>query len=64
MDQYLIDALKAKYQADMAEANANIQVYLNNPAGIGEHPDIIAAIDTQVELYAAAKEKLEVLDEC
>ena len=63
MDQYLIDALKAKYQADMAEANANIQVYLNNPAGIGEHPDIIAAIDTQVELYAAAKEKLEVLDE-
>ena len=63
MDQYLIDALKAKYQADMAAANANIQVYLNNPAGIGEHPDIIAAIDTQVELYAAAKEKLEVLDE-
>ena len=63
MDQYLIDALKAKYQADMAEANANIQVYLNNPAGIGEHPDIIAAIDTQVALYAAAKEKLEVLDE-
>ena len=63
MDQYLIDALKAKYQADMAEANANIQVYLNNPAGIGAHPDIIAAIDTQVELYAAAKEKLEVLDE-
>ena len=63
MDQYLIDALKAKYQADMAEANANIQVYLNNPAGIGEHPDIIAAIDTQVELYAAAKEKLEVIDE-
>ena len=63
MDQYLIDALKSKYQADMAEANANIQVYLNNPAGIGEHPDIIAAIDTQVELYAAAKEKLEVLDE-
>ena len=63
MDQYLIDALKAKYQADMAEANANIQVYLNNPAGIGEHPDIIAAIDTQVELYAAAKEKLEVREE-
>ena len=63
MDQYLIDALKAKYEAQMAEANANIQVYLSNPAGIGEHPDIIAAIDTQVEVYANAKEKLEVLDE-
>ena len=63
MDQYLIDALKIKYEAQMAEANANIQVYLSNPAGIGEHPDIIAAIDTQVEIYANAKEKLEVLDE-
>ena len=63
MDQYLIDALKIKYEAQMAEAYANIQVYLNNPAGIGEHPDIIAAIDTQVEVYANAKEKLEVLDE-
>ena len=63
MDQYLIDALKIKYEAQMAEAYANIQVYLNNPAGIGEHPDIIAAVDTQVEIYANAKEKLEVLDE-
>ena len=63
MDQYLIDALKIKYEAQMAEAYANIQVYLNNPAGIGEHPDIIAAIDTQVEIYAQAKEKLEALDE-
>ena len=63
MDQYLIDALKARYEAQMAEANANVQVYLSNPAGIGEHPDIVAAIDSQVEIYANAKEKLEVLDE-
>lgn len=63
MDQYLIDALKARYEAQMAEANANVQVYLSNPAGIGEHPDIVAAIDTQVEIYANAKEKLGVIDE-
>tara|TARA_B100000214_G_C23775612_1_gene538868 strand:- start:173 stop:367 length:195 start_codon:yes stop_codon:yes gene_type:complete len=63
MDQYLIDALKAKYEAQMAEANANIQVYLSNPAGIGEHPDLVAALDTQVEIYAQAKEKMEVLIE-
>ena len=63
MDQYLIDALKARYEAQMAEANANVQVYLSTPAGIGEHPDIVSAIDTQVEIYANAKEKLEVIDE-
>mgnify|MGYP001202887281 CR=1 FL=1 len=63
MDQYLIDALKAKYEAQMAEAYANIQVYLNNPAGIGEHPDLVVAIDTQVEIYANAKEKLGAMNE-
>ena len=43
----------------IAAAKANIQVYLRNPAGIGEHPDIIAAIDEQVEIAAAASEKLD-----
>lgn len=63
MDQHIVDALRARYQAQIAEAYANIQVYLNNPAGIGEHPDLVAAVDTQVEIYAQAKEKLEALDE-
>ena len=63
MDQHIVDALRARYEAQMAEAFANIQIYLNNPAGIGEHPDLVAAVDTQVEIYANAKEKLEVIDE-
>lgn len=63
MDQHIVDALRARYQAQIAEAYANIQVYLSNPAGIGEHPDLVAAVDTQVEIYAQAKEKLEALDE-
>ena len=63
MDKYIIDALTAKYEAQMAEAYANIQIYLTSPAGIGEHPDLVAAVDSQVELYANAKEKLEVLIE-
>jgi len=63
MDQHIVDALKARYEAQMAEAFANIQIYLTNPAGIGEHPDLVGAVDTQVEIYASAKEKLEVLDE-
>ena len=63
MDQHIVDALRARYEPQMAEAFANIQIYLHNPAGIGEHPDLVAAVDTQVEIYANAKEKLEVLDE-
>ncbi len=58
MEKILRQALIIKYEGEIAQANANIQVYLNNPVGIGEHPDIIAAIDEQVEKMAHAEEKL------
>ena len=58
MAKTLREALIIKYEGEIAEANANIQVYLANPVGIGEHPDIIQAIDTQIELMAHAEEKL------
>lgn len=59
--EQITHALELLYEGEMAAAKANIGVYLRNPAGIGEHPDIIAAIDTQMEAYASAKEKLEAL---
>ena len=58
MAKTLREALIIKYEGEIAEANANIQVYLANPAGIGEHPDIISAMDTQIEKMAHAEEKL------
>ena len=41
----IIKALEKKYEADIAEAEANIGVYISNPAGIGEHSDLVAAVD-------------------
>ena len=61
MNQELRDALTLKYQGDVAAAKANIKVYLNHPVGIGEHPDIVAAIDDQISIAAAADEKLNFL---
>ena len=58
MAKTLREALIIKYEGEIAEANANIQVYLANPVGIGEHPDIIAAMDEQIENLAHAEEKL------
>ena len=54
-------ALQKKYESDIAVAKANIEVYLKNPAGIGEHPDIVEAVNSQVQLIADAEDKLEVL---
>ena len=57
----MLDALRLQYEAEVAKAKANIRVYMSNPAGIGEHPDLVAAVDSQVELIAHAEDKLEVL---
>jgi len=45
MTQQIVQALNAKYMASKLEAVANLQNYLTNPAGIGEHPDIVAECD-------------------
>jgi hypothetical protein len=58
----MIDALRKMYEADIAHAQANIEVYLTRPAGIGEHPDLVAAVDEQIDKMAHAEDKLEVLN--
>ena len=63
MRSILKEALQKKYEGEIAEASANLQVYFRNPVGIGEHPEIITEMDKQLEKIAAAKEKLEVLNE-
>ena len=42
MHRTLLKAVEAQYVADKAKAQANLEVYLNNSAGVGEHSDIIA----------------------
>jgi len=58
----LIEALENQYRGNIAAARANVRVYLENPTGIGEHPDVVAAIDSQIEIIASNQEKLDVLN--
>ena len=44
----ILDALEKKYNAEIAEADATIKVYLENPVGIGEHPQIVDEADKQI----------------
>jgi len=61
MRDLILEALRAKYEGQIQEARANIEVYLSNPVGIGEHSDIIEAIDCQIEKIAEAAEKKDAL---
>ena len=58
----IIDALRKKYEAEIAAAKANIDVYNRNPAGIGEHPDLVQAVDTEMVKLADAEDKLNTLN--
>ena len=57
----MIIALRKMYEAEIAHAQANIDVYLNSPVGIGEHPDLVSAVDEQIDKMAHAEDKLEIL---
>ena len=63
MRRAILNALRAKYEAEIAEADATANIYLDNSVGIGEHPQHIDEVNKQIEKIANAKEKLEVLDE-
>ena len=59
----LLRALEKRYEGDIAAATANIEVYQSNPVGIGEHPDVVAAMDMEVTKLADAADKLNALIE-
>ena len=59
----MINALRARYEADIAEADATVNIYLNNPEGIGEHPQHLEEVDKLMAKIAEAKDKLESLKE-
>ena len=63
MRRAILDALKAKYEAEIAEADATANIYLDNSVGIGEHPQHIEEVNKQIDKIAQAKEKLAVLEE-
>ena len=63
MKEQLVHALKTKYDADYQMHKANLDIYLNNPVGIGGHPQHFEEMDKLVESMTAARDKLEVLNE-
>ena len=58
MKQELLEAIKAKHEAKVIEAQVNINVY-ERSVGIGEHPDLVGAVEDQVKAYA---ESMEIID--
>tara|TARA_Y100001973_G_C5164558_1_gene315372 strand:+ start:421 stop:663 length:243 start_codon:yes stop_codon:yes gene_type:complete len=57
----LLEALEKKYEGMRAEALATLEVYFDNAAGIGEHPQVVEEMSKQMELLATAEDVLGTL---
>ena len=62
MRQQLLQAAKMHAQGHIEKHRVNVEVYLANPAGIGEHSDILEAIEIELEEMAKYEDHMEVLN--
>ena len=58
----MLEALKKRYEAQIAEAVATINIYTKNSVGIGEHPQHLEEIDKLIAKVAEAEDKLKIID--
>ena len=61
MRDKLIKALLSHAQGDIQKHLANVEVYLTNPAGIGEHSDIMEAIEHELNQVAKYQDQIDVI---
>ena len=61
MRQEMIKALLAHAQGDIAKHKANVEIYLANPVGIGEHSNVMEAIEEELNMIAKYQDQIEVI---
>ena len=62
MRQQLIKAARMHAEGDLERAKTNIMVYMNQSVGIGEHSDIVEAIQEELDKMASARDRLDMLE--
>jgi len=58
----IIEAIEAYAEGHIAKHKANVHIYLKNPVGIGEHSDVLEAIEIELDQIAKYQDQLDVLD--
>ena len=57
----MIKALLAHAQGDIAKHKANVEIYLTNPVGIGEHSNVMEAIEEELNMIAKYQDQIDVI---
>jgi hypothetical protein len=61
MREQILRALVAHAQGDIAKHKANVEVYLEHPAGVGEHTDILESIEKEIDIIAKYQDQIDVI---
>lgn len=62
MQKQLVKAARMHAEGELERAKTNVLVYMNQSVGIGEHSDIVEAIQNELDTMAAASDRIEMLD--
>ncbi|MGA1047741.1 MAG: hypothetical protein ACO3UU_07005 [Minisyncoccia bacterium] len=57
----MLQSLITHAEGHIAKHKMNVEVYLNNPVGIGDHPDVLEAIEKELNHIAEYHDQIEVL---
>lgn len=58
----ILKAIRTKYQSDIELIDEELNVYIDNPVGIGEHGDLTEVIEEKIEKIDNLKSKIETID--
>lgn len=61
MKAQILNTLRAQAQANLDVAKLNVELYLNSTTGIGEHPEIVQAIQSQLDVMAVEQGRLDAI---
>jgi hypothetical protein len=62
MKEQLVKAARMHAEGELERAKTNIMVYMNSSVGIGEHSDIVEAIQHELDTMATANDRIEMLE--
>ena len=62
MRDQLLKAARMHAEGEYERAKTNVMVYLNQSVGIGEHSDIVEAIQKELDTMATANDRLEMIE--
>ena len=51
----------SRHEGHIEKHCANIEIYLSNPVGIGDHSDVLEAIEKELEMIAKYEDEINIL---